>query len=384
MKKYFLSTLLLILTLSISAQTYKFTDVINVASSPVKSQDRTGTCWSFSTSSFIESEVFRKTGKNIDISEMFTVRNIYNDKAWNYVMRQGKTQFSEGGLAHDVINAIKKYGMVPEAVFTGKKIDGKMYNHANIVPAIKQVLDDFVKNHKAAKHPNWKRFVNKVLDAEIGSAPTKFEFEGVNYTPKSFRDSLKINPDDYITLTSFSHVPYYTNFILNIPDNFSNGTMLNIPLNKFERMISYALKNGYTLALDVDVSEETFSAKYGVAILPKKEKEFSLSKTEIVKEKVVTQAYRQQEFENFNTTDDHLMHIVGLVQDQKGNKYFKVKNSWGSNSARVGNDGFIYMSIPYFRLKAISVLVNKNALPRSIQKEVKKKYVETLVSEFKD
>jgi bleomycin hydrolase len=384
MNKLILSSIVFFITLTLTAQVYEFTPVIDIEASSVKSQGRTGTCWSFSTSSFIESEIFRKTGKNIDISEMFTVRNIYEDKAWNYVMRQGKSQFSEGGLAHDVINSIRKNGIVPETIFSGIKLNGKSYNHGNIIPAMKIVLDDYIKNDKDSKHPNWRRHIKKILDSEIGKKPMNFTYDGVAYTPKSFADSLKINADEYVTLTSFSHVPYYKNFILSIPDNFSNGSMLNLPLNKFVATVNYALKNGYTIALDVDVSEETFSAKHGIAVLPKKDKENSLSKLEIVKEKEITQAYRQQEFENYNTTDDHLMHIVGIVKDQKGNKYYKVKNSWGGDSDRIGNHGYVYMSIPYFKMKAISVLVNKNALPKNVQKEIKKSYLELLTTEFID
>jgi len=384
MNKYIFSSIVFFIALTLSAQVYEFTPIIDIEASSVKSQGRTGTCWSFSTSSFIESEIFRKTGKNIDISEMYTVRNIYDDKAWNYVMRQGKSQFSEGGLAHDVINSIRKNGIVPESVFSGIKLNGKVYNHGNVIPAMKIVLDDYIKNDKDSKHPNWKRHIKKLLNSEIGKKPTNFTYEGIEFTPKSFAKSIKINADEYVTLTSYSHVPFYKNFILSIPDNFSNGSMLNLPLNKFITTINYALKNGYTIALDVDVSEETFSAKHGIAVLPKKDKNNSLSKLEIVPEKEVTQAYRQQEFENYNTTDDHLMHIVGVVKDQKGNRYYKIKNSWGGDSARIGNHGYIYMSVPYFKMKTISILVNKNALPKSIQKEIKNSYLETLTNEFVD
>ncbi|MEZ4854762.1 C1 family peptidase, partial [Flavobacterium sp.] len=185
-----------------------------------------------------------------------------------------------------------------------------------------------------------------------------------------FMEMTKINPDDYITLTSFTQAPFYEKFILNIPDNFSNGSMYNLPLNEFTSVIDNALENGYTLALDADVSEETFSAKYGVAFIPENSDDAKNGLTEIVKEKVISQDYRQQEFENFDTTDDHLMHIVGKMKDQKGNIYYKVKNSWGTNEKRVANGGFVYMSVPYIQLKAISVLVHKNALDKSLKKKL--------------
>ncbi len=369
--KHFLVTLLFILlSTTIFSQKYEFKDVIDIEASSVKSQDRTGTCWSFSTSSFIESEIFRLTNKQIDISEMYTVRNTYDNKAWNYVMRQGKSQFSEGGLAHDVINSIRNNGLVPEIVFSGVKFEDKIYDHSRIVPKIKAVLDSFIKNDKHSKYPNWKATTTEILDAEIGKVPEKFNFEGKSYSPKTFAASLKINPDNYVTLTSFTQVPFYTKFILNIPDNFSNGSMYNLPIDTLVTTVNNALKNGYSIALDVDVSEKTFSAKYGLAVLPSTADNNEKSLTEIVPEKEVNQTYRQEEFENYDTTDDHLMHIVGMVKDQKGNRYYKVKNSWGNNSLRVGNKGYIYMSIPYFKLKAISVLLHKDGLSKSLKKQL--------------
>lgn len=363
--KYLFTAIVLIVTLNLTAQQYEFKTTVDIESSSVKSQDQTGTCWSFSTSSFIESEVFRLTGKKIDVSEMYTVRNIYDDKAWNYVMRQGKIQFSQGGLAHDVINSIRDNGIVPEIIFNGEKIN-KKYNHAKIVPAIKKIMDRFIKNDKYSEYPKWKKDVTVILDKEIGKIPTSFSYEGVEYTPKSLAKTLMIDSENYVTLTSFTQVPFYTDFVLNIPDNFSNGSMYNLPIDEIVKHTISALENGYSIALDVDVSEKTFSVKYGVAVLPENNKELEKSLTELVKEKDITQLYRQQEFENYNTTDDHLMHITGIVTDQKGNQYFKVKNSWGGNSDRVGNNGYIYMSVPYFKLKTISVLLHKKALPKKL------------------
>ncbi len=366
--KHFLILIAIVASIiSLNAQEYKFTPVVDIEASSVKSQGNTGTCWSFSTSSFIESEIYRITKKNIDISEMYTVRNIYEDKAWNYVMRQGKIQFSQGGLAHDVINSIRDNGLVPEITFSGIKLDDKTYNHTKIVPAVKTILDSYIKNDKHSDNPNWKAAISKILDTEIGKIPTEFTYENEKYTPKQFAKMLQLNTDNYVTLTSFTHVPYNKSFVLNIPDNFSNGSMYNLPLNDFVKLTTDALINGYTIALDVDVSEKTFSAKYGKAIIPFNESDQEKSLKELVLEKEITPEYRQQEFENYNTTDDHLMHIVGIIQDQNGNKYFKVKNSWGGNSKRVGNGGYIYMSMPYFKLKAISVLMHKNGLSKKLK-----------------
>ncbi|WP_166965111.1 C1 family peptidase [Yeosuana marina] len=353
-------------------QHYKFTPVIDLETSSVKNQGNTGTCWSFSTSSFAESEIYKNTQQDIDISEMFTVRKTYEDKAWDYVMRQGKTQFSQGGLAHDVINSIKKNGLVPESAFSGVLGVDKKYNHSKIVPALKEVLDAYIKNGKDSKYPNWKQSVDSILDIYIGKAPENFMYNGVDYTPKSFLAMTKFNPNNYITLTSFTQEPFYSTFILNIPDNFSNGSFYNLPLDELIEVTDNAIHKGYTIALDIDVSEKTFSQKYGLAVLPQKIEDNEKAMTYIVKENNVTQQYRQEEFENFNTTDDHLMQIVGLVKDQNGTQYYKVKNSWGTTGDRIGNGGFIYMSKAYFKLKAISVLVNKNSLPKNLSEILEK------------
>lgn len=348
-------------------QKYEFTTVIDIEASAVKSQGNTGTCWSFSTSSFLESEIFRSSGKMIDISEMYNVRNAYMDKSWNYVMRQGKIQFSEGGLAHDVMNSVQKNGLQPEIAYSGLLGDAKKHNHAKIVPDLKKVLDAYIKNDKNSKHSNWKVAVDSILTVHLGTPSATFNYEGIEYNSMSFLKMTKIKPNNYITLTSFLHRPFHTEFVLNIPDNFSNGSFYNIPLNELVDGVDIALAKGYTLALDCDVSEKTFSSKYGVAILPNNPNETEKSLTYIVKEKDITPEFRQEEFENFNTTDDHLMHIVGLVKDQNGTEYYKVKNSWGTNSNRIGNNGYVYMSKAFFKLKTISVMVHKDAVSDLIE-----------------
>ncbi len=369
MKKLLLITLLLATNLFF-AQKYQFNTVYDIEASEVKSQGKTGTCWSFSTSSFLESEIYRLTKKDINISEMYSVRSTYPKKAWNYVMRQGKTQFSEGGLSHDIINALKTDGLVPESAFTGLFGSQIEYDHHKIVPALKTILDAYIKNDVHSKFPNWKKATDSVLDKEIGKKITSFTYKNKKYTPLSFLKMTKIDPDDYITLTTYTHQPYYGTFILNIPDNFSNGSFYNIPLDDFAYAIDLALKKGFTLALDIDVSEKSFSAKYGIAILPKKENDIQKGMTEIIEEVEVTPTVRQNEFENYNTTDDHLMHIVGLVKDQKNNLYYKVKNSWGNNSQRVGNNGFVYISKAYVKMKAISILVHKDALSKHLKNKL--------------
>ncbi|NQY06089.1 MAG: aminopeptidase [Flavobacteriaceae bacterium] len=366
MKPIYLA-LLLVSTLVFS-QDYQFKDVIDLECSDVKSQGNTGTCWSFSTSSFLESEIKRITGKDIDVSEMYHVRNTYPKKAWNYLMRQGKAQFSEGGLAHDVFNAIADHGIVPESAFSGLDEGVTRHNHAEMVSVLKGMLNVYIDNPGRQLNPKWKEAIQSVLDVYLGENLKTFEYEGKTYTPKSFQEMVKINPDNYVTITSFSHQPYYEDFILNIPDNFSNGSMYNVPLDTFEQVISKALKGGYTVELDTDVSEPTFSSKQGVAVVPENDSKQAEAIISVRPEKKISQEYRQQEFENYNTTDDHLMHITGLAKDQNGTVYYKTKNSWGTENR--GHGGYVYMSSAFIRLKAISVTVHKDALNKELRKKL--------------
>lgn len=351
-------------------QNYEFTTVIDIEASAIKSQGNTGTCWSFSASSFLESEIFRDTGEMINISEMFNVYNTYKMKSWNYVMRQGKIQFSEGGLAHDVMNSVSKNGLMPESAYSGLLSDATRHDHAKIVPELQKVLDAYIKNDKDSKYTNWKVAVDSILDIHLGTPPNEFNFEGTAYNAMSFSKMTDINTTNYVTLTSFLHQAYNSEFVLNIPDNFSNGSFYNLELDQLVEEVDNALKKGYTLALDCDVSEKTFSSKFGVAVVPKNITENEKALTYIVEENVITPEYRQEEFENFNTTDDHLMHVIGLVKDQKGNEYYKVKNSWGNQNGRTGNEGYVFMSKTFFKLKTISVLVHKDGLSDDLKQHI--------------
>ncbi len=367
MKTFFISFFTL-LCLFVTAQKknseYQFTTVYDIETSSIKSQGITGTCWSFATSSFLENEIKRITGKTVDLSEMYFVRKTYEDKAFNYVYRQGKAQLSEGGLSHDVFNAIEKHGIFPEAVFSGFKIN-KVYNHKGLDKEIKALADSVLKNAEKYTPQQFKQDLNTVLDQKIGATVMEFDFSGKQYTPKEYAQFLQINPDDYITLTSFMHAPFHSEFILSIPDNYANGTYYNLPLDDYINLIKYALSKGFSLALDADVSEKTWSKEYGLAIIPDEKLDLE---NETVKEGIfkvlyhepyISQEKREAEFLNFNTTDDHLMHIVGLVKDQNGTHYFKVKNSWGT---KAGREGYFYMSEAYIRLKSISVTVHKDVM----------------------
>jgi len=362
---------IILTTLTTTAQeAYTFTTEINLEATPVISQGRTGTCWSFSTSSFLESEIIRLTGKEINLSEMYTVRNTYPKKAENFVMRQGKAQFSEGGLAHDVINSVRDYGLVTQEAYSGLFAKEENHNHAELVAVTKSMLETYIDNPARQLSPKWRKAVSSVLDVYLGSNPEKFQFEGKEYTPQSFLKMTQLVPEDYVSITSFTQAPFYSEFILNIPDNWSNGSFYNVPLDEMIATIDNALQNGFTVELDCDVSERTFSSKDGVAVIPEDSENNIKALQGVYPEKNITQEYRQTEFENYDTTDDHLMHITGLIRDQNGTKYYKVKNSWGTDESRNANGGYVYFSESYMKLKAISVMVHEDAVPKSTSKKL--------------
>ena len=305
---------------------YEFKTVEKIECTPVKSQGKTGTCWSFATSSFLESEVIRKGKGYHDLSEMFVVRNVYKDKAKNYVLRQGKANFSQGSLSHDLINVAHKYGVVPESVYSGKLDGAENHDHGEMIAVLKGMLDGVLKRKNLS--PNWSKAFDCVVDVYLGEMPEEFTHGGKTYTPQSYAESLDINPDEYVNITSYTHHPFYRQFVLEIPDNYSNGLFYNVPMEELQAIVDHAVKNGYSIAWDGDVSEKGFSAKNGIAILPidsKREDLFEKPGEEIE----VTQELRQSTFESYATTDDHLMHLTGTSKDKNGNKYYLIKNSWG-------------------------------------------------------
>ncbi len=367
---FFLLAILGVQCSVLSQQPYQFKEIINLETTPVISQGNTGTCWSFSSTSFLESEIIRLTGTPIDLSEMYTVRNTYPVKAQNFVMRDGKAQFAEGGLAHDVINSIRINGLVPQETYNGLYDNAENHNHAELVAVLTSMLNTVVENPGERRSVHWKQAVEGVLDAYLGKNPTSFTYEGKSYTPQSFMAMTKVNPNDYLTLTSFSHAPFYSSFILNIMDNWSNGSMYNVPLDDLISVLNQALENGYTVELDCDVSERTFSSKDGVAVVPANTENNIKALQGVYPEMNIDQNYRQQEFESGATSDDHLMHITGMLKDQNGTIYYKVKNSWGTDPARNANGGYVYFSESYMRLKAISIMIHKDALPKATAKKL--------------
>lgn len=337
-----------------------FTIVKSNAATPVKNQARTGTCWSFSTSSLLESQFIKNTGKaDIDLSEVFTVYNIYVEKAKNYILRQGKTQFSEGGLGHDLIRSYATYGAMPESVYSGLREGEKSLNHSKVVVILKRYLDELL--GAPAVPANWLDSFKNMLNEHLGKPPAEFDYNGVKYTPKSFaKDVLKFSSNDYVNITSFTHHPFYAPFILEVPDNFSNGSYYNIPLADMVQMVKTAINKGYTVMWDADVSNSGFMTNNGLALfLQRNEQETVNPVTADDKEMEWSANLRQQYFENLTTQDDHLMHIVGIEKSKQGKEFFLVKNSWGVSGPYLG---YVNVSEAYFAMNTISLVVPKQAI----------------------
>jgi len=352
----YLTLLLLFCSVSLLTAQYEFTHTTELDCTPVKSQAKTGTCWSFATASFLESELMRMGKGEHDLSEMYVVRNIYKDKARNYILRQGKANFSQGSLSHDLMRIAAKNGIVPESSYSGLLTKGVPHNHSEMEAAMKGFLDGVRKSKGLSKR--WPLALDAILDVYLGEAPESFQYKGKKYNAQSFADQMEIDVDDYESLTSFTHHPFGESFILEIPDNYSNGSFQNVPLTKLMDVIDKALDQGYTLAWDGDVSEKGFDARKGIAVLPAKPNREDLF-TEPGPEIEVTQELRQENFESLATTDDHLMHMVGKAKDKAGNEYYIIKNSWGKISPY---KGYLYMSRAYVEMKTVAVMVHKDVL----------------------
>jgi len=371
---------------------YVFKTIKHLDATPVKNQNRTGTCWSFSTLSFLESELLRMGKPAYNLSEMWIARNAYLGKARNYLLMNGHLNFGPGGEFHDIPWVVKNYGIVPEYAYPGKAYGGDQHNHAElhaILTGMLNALKNKPQNNKLTK--SWKKAYTEVLDAYLGQVPDNTEAftfksdDGKTYTPKSFAKHLNLNMDDYVSLTSFTHHPYYKQFVIEIPDNWQLQQTYNIPLDELVSVAENAIMNGYTFAWGADVSEKGFSHRKGLAIVPedmrtvqdKKSKDLFFDDNgekvpnafyQPVKEKIYMPEERQEAFENGETTDDHGMHIVGIVKDQKNNKYFVVKNSWGTEHNDL--NGYFLASFPYFRAKTLIVFVHKDALPKNLKKKL--------------
>ena len=355
---------------------YQFTVVKSIDATAVQNQNQTGTCWSFSSLSFFESEMIRMgKGKDFNLSEMFVARKAYPLKADNFLRMHGKLNFGEGGGFPDALQVIRKYGMLPEEVYTGKKDPKSPHNHGLLEATLKGVLGavaddkntkiDFQAVHQA---------VESTCDAFLGTVPEKFNYKGKEYTAKTYADALGINPDDYVFITSFSHHPFYSKFTLEVPDNWNFELMHNVPLTELQEIMQHAITSGYSFAWAADVSEKGFRFKDGLAIVPETpltdmtdlERETILKKP--TAQLKITQELRQTAFDNYETQDDHGMHIVGLVKDQNATPYYIVKNSWGKD--RNDCDGYFYASENYVLYKTTSIMLHKKALPAAIAKKL--------------
>ena len=369
---------------------YRFTDRNILRTTPVKDQNRSGTCWCYSTMTMLESEILRSGGREMHLSEMWIVRHSFMDKAEKYMRMHGTINFAEGGASRDVTEGIKAHGIVPNDVYPGLNYGTDKPDFHELSRVLKAYLDAVMAASEDGKKPlstAWKRGFDALLDTYFGVCPETFEWEGRSYTPQSFAASLPIDMEDYVDLTSFTHHPFYTQFIIEIPDNWMWGTVYNVPLDEMMAASDHALDKDYTVAWGTDVSDKGFSRTKGIGILPEADLE-SMSGTEAEKwgqltqrekeealykfdkpgkERTVTQQSRQEAFDNYDTTDDHGMVIVGTAEDQNGTTYYKVQNSWNVNSPY---KGFWYFSKPFVALKTTSITINRNALPAALRKKL--------------
>ncbi len=371
-----------------SEKGYVFKEDFRLPATSVKNQYRSGTCWSFSGLSFLESEMLRKGKDTVDLSEMYVVNRCYKDKARLYVRMQGHINFGGGGAFHDDTYVLKNYGLVPEEAYAGLNYGTKKHVHGELDEVLKDFVNGIIKNKNKKITPVWGKAYDAVVDTYLGQLPEKFNYKGKEYTPRTFADEYcGLNPDDYVEISSFTHHPFYSKFILEVPDNWLSDQVYNLPLNEFEQVIDYSLKNGYTVAWGADVSHKGFMYNKGVAVIPEtdienlsglekakweklteRERNAQIYKEEgPVQEKKITQELRQEKFDSQETTDDHGMHIIGIAHDQNGTKYYIVKNSWGTNSKY---KGYFYASKAFVLLQTTDIMVNKKGIPKVIRKKL--------------
>lgn len=367
-----------------SGDGYQFTPVVSVKATPVKNQASTGTCWCFATTSFIESELLRMGKGEYDLSEMYIVRYNYADRLRDNFQQHGKGNLGQGSVGHDWIVEFVKNGVVPDEVYTGLNYSLPNHSHGELNSFVNAIAAVPVQRNRESDQ--YLGIVDAVLDTYLGKVPVNFTYKGVGYTPKSFTASLGINPDDYVEITSFTLFPFYSQGVVPIPDNWRKMSYYNVPLDELISIMDYSLNNGYSVSWDGDVSEKGFSHGKGVAIIPELDKTDQYSPADkarlgkMTREELTAEAYkfgrpfpevkvtqesRQEGFDNKSTTDDHLMHLTGIVKDQNGTKYYVTKNSWGTERNPFG--GYLNMSESYVRAKTIAIMVHKNAIPAEIK-----------------
>ena len=372
-----------------SVEGWQFTTVDSVPITRVKDQHRSGTCWAFSTLGFLESEVLRIKGKEVELSPMFVVSKTLIDRATYCVRLYNEPKFAEGGSAYDVIYCMQHYGLVPKSAMPGIRYGWTEADTLPVFSELTAVASGYLNGLKKQKKlsPVWREGLQAIYDTYLGACPAEFEYEGKKYTPESFVKSLGLNAEDYVSITSYTHHPFYERFALEVPDNWRMDQMYNVPLEDMMRIIDNAIANGYTLAWGADVSEIGFTRK-GIGVVPDADKGADLTgsdmqkwvgmtkdkqKEELTKkplpEKAITQQMRQDAFDNWENTDDHGMQIFGTAKDQNGKRYYMVKNSWGT--VKSDYKGIWYISEAFMQYKTNDVLVHKNAIPKDILKKLK-------------
>lgn len=368
---------------------FVFTDVKIVKTTPVKDQNKSGTCWCFAGTSFFEDEILRKTGQELDLSEMLTVRQCYLEKADRYVRMYGSTQFSPGGSILDVPYVWERYGAIPEEVYNGLNYGEEKHNHGELHAVLSAYMKSINSNPNRKLTTAWRKGLEGILNAYMGEVPETFTYNGKTYTPQAYAQSLGLNMSDYVAVTSFTHHPFYQPFVLEVADNWLWGQYQNVKLDELKAIVDNAIENGYSVVWAADVSEKGFKWREGYALMPKAKTESDMDGTELsrwvtlsdkdreaemyaidgpTEEIDVTQESRQEMFDRLETTDDHGMVIIGIATDQEGNRYYKVKNSWDTNQIY---GGYFYVSEAYFLAKTVSILVNKEAIPSDIAKKIR-------------
>lgn len=391
MKKTLMMAVLMMLGTTLFAQDanegFQFTVVKENPITSTKNQNRSGTCWAYSSLGFFEAELLRMGKGEWNFSEMYLAHKTYEDRAKATVRLHGDMDFSQGGSFYDCVYCMKHYGMIPE---TAMPAPGTLYgdtlpNFGEFFGILQPMVNAVAKGEQKKLSPIWFKPINATIDAYLGECPTEFTHNGKTYTPQSYMASTGLNMDDYVSLTSYSHHPFYEQFILEIQDNWRWGLSYNLPLNEFMEVMESAVKNGYTFAWGADVSENGFSRE-GIAVCPdlQKVKETSGSDYERwfgpsgannrtaytarpMPELTITQEMRQEAYDNWETTDDHGMLVYGIAKDQNGKEYFMVKNSWGTDYKY---KGVWYASKAYVAYKTMNILIHKNALPKEIAKKL--------------
>lgn len=347
---------------------HQFKILKEVKTTPVKSQGRSGTCWAFASTSFVETELIRMGYGEVDISEMFTVRHKLFPMAEKYIRYHGSANFGDGGQAHDLMHVISKIGMVPEEVYDGKNIGLDIHNHGEMTTVVQAMLDAVLKKKSGNLTQKWDEAVESVLNIYLGTPPENFTYKGKEYTPKSFVDETGLDPEKYIEITSYNDVPFYEKFNLQLPDNWTNSEYYNVPIDEIVEIIDYSFDNGFSVCWDGDSGKDNFYRNEGYAVIPVKKKEKNEELTEPEDEKKITQEMRQKAFDNFDVTDDHLMHLVGVAENQNETKFYLTKNSWGTKDKKY--DGYWYMSENYVRLKTVAIMVHVESIPKEIRKKL--------------